>query len=97
VVQNVFGICFVVAMALTKKQLDLGFFAPISMEEMERRSELEFVVLNNKLEKERSMTKHVLPKRLVGRPRKDGTMSFLKPKVEQMKPLVSKPRGSYKN
>ena len=84
-------------MAPTKKRFDLGFFAPISKEEMKRRSELEFAVLNNKLEKERSMTKHPLPKRPVGRPRKDGTTSFLKPKVERMKPLISKPRGNYKN
>ena len=84
-------------MALTKKRLDLGFFTPISKKEMERRSELEFAVLNNKLEKEQSMTKHALPKRPVGRPRKDGTALFLKPKVEQMKPLVSKSRGNYKN
>jgi hypothetical protein len=59
-------------MAPTKKRLDLGFFAPISKEEMERRSELEFAVLNNKLEKERSMTKHALPKRPVGRPMSGG-------------------------
>ena len=89
--------CFIVAMAPTKKRLDLGFFTPISKEEMERRSELEFAVLNNKLEKERSMIKHALPKRPVGRPKKDRTAAFLKPKVERMKPLVSKPRGNYKN
>jgi hypothetical protein len=46
---------------------------------MERRLELEFVILNNKLEKKRSMIKHALPKRPVGRPRKDKTASFLKP------------------
>ena len=56
-------------MAPAKKQLDVGFFAPISKEEMESRSELKFVVLNDKLEKERSMTKHALPKRPVERPR----------------------------
>ena len=64
---------------------------------MKRKSELEFAVLNNKLEKERSMAKHALPKRPVGRSRKDGTAPFLKPKVERMKPLVSKSRGNYKN
>ena len=84
-------------MAPTKKRLDLGFSAPISKEEMERRLELEFLVLNDNLEKEQSMTKHGLPKRLVGRPSKDGMAPFLKPKVERMKPLVSKPRGSHKN
>jgi hypothetical protein len=83
-------------MAPIKKRLDLGFFAPISKEEMERRLELEFAVLNNKLEKKQSMTKHALSKRPVGRPKKDGPAPFLKPKVERMKPLVSKPRGSYK-
>ena len=84
-------------MAPTQKRLDLGSFAPISKEEMERRSELEFAVLNDKLEKEQFMIKHALPKRPVGRPKKDGTAPFLKPKVERMKPLVSKPRGNYKN
>ena len=97
VIWNVLGTCFVVAMGPTKKWLDLGFFAPIIQEEMERRSELDFIVLNNKLKKERSMTKHALAKRLVGRPRKDRREPFLKPKVERMKPLVSKPRGNYKN
>ena len=96
-VDSALGTCFVVAMAPTQKRLDLGFFAPISKEERERRLELEFAVLNNKLEEERSMTKHALPKRPVGRPMKDKTTSFLKPKVERMKPLVSKPKGSYKN
>ena len=67
-------------MAPTKKRLDLGFSAPISIEEMKRRSELEFVILNDKLQKERFMTKHALPKRPVGRPRKDGTGPFLKSK-----------------
>jgi hypothetical protein len=38
-------------MVPTKKWLDLGFFAPINKEEMERRLKLEFAVLNNKLEK----------------------------------------------
>jgi hypothetical protein len=38
-------------MAPTKKRLDLAFLAPINKEEMERRLELEFAVLNNKLEK----------------------------------------------
>jgi hypothetical protein len=84
-------------MAPTQKRLDLGFFAPISKEEMERRLELEFAVLNNKLKEEQSMTKHALPKRPVEKPKKDGPTLFLKPKVERMKPLVSKPRGSYKN
>jgi hypothetical protein len=98
VVESAFGTCFVVAMAPTKKRLDLGFFAPmISKEEMKRRLELEFAVLNIKLEEERSMTKQTLPKRPVGRLRKDGPASFLKPKVERMKPLISKPIGSYKN
>ena len=81
----------------TKKRLDLGFFVPINKEEMERRSELEFAVLNNKLEKERSMTKNALLKRPVGRPMKDATTPFLKPKVKRMKPLISKLRASYKN
>jgi hypothetical protein len=42
------------------------------------------------------MTKHALPKQPVERPKKDGPVPFLKPKVERMKPLVSKPRGNYK-
>ena len=75
--------CFIVAMTPTKKRLILGFLSPISMEEMERRSELEFAVLNDKLEKEWFMTKHALPKRPVGRPRKDWTAPFLKPKVKR--------------
>ena len=43
------------------------------------------------------MTKHALPKQSVGRPKKDGTAPFLNPKVERMKPFVSKPRGNYQN
>ena len=52
---------------------------------MKRTSELEFAVLNDKLENERSMIKHALPKQSVRRPRNDGTASFLKPKVKRMK------------
>ena len=92
----VLGSCVIMAMAPNKKRLDLGFIAPISKEEMERISELEFAILNDKLEKERSMTKYALPKRPMGRPRKDGTTSFLKAKVERMKPLVSKSRDKYR-
>ena len=84
-------------MVSTKKRLNLEFFCHICKEEIERGSELEIAILNDMLEKERSMTKHALPKRPVGRPRKDGTTPFLKQKVEQMKPLVSKPMGNYKN
>ena len=84
-------------MAPTKKQLDLGFFASIDKEEMKRRTELEFVILNDKLEKEQSMTKRALPKRPVERLRNDGLVSFLEPKVKWMKHLVSKPKNNYKN
>ena len=88
-------------MAPKHKQLNLAFFIPISKEEREKDAKKEFASLNERLEKERTMAKEKeIPKRLVGRPKKDKVAEFLRPTAIPMKPSsnnLKKVRGHYHN
>jgi hypothetical protein len=88
-------------MAPKHKQLDLAFFTRISKDEREKNAEKEFASLNERLEKERAIAKEKeVPKRPVGRPKKDKMAELLKPSTIPMKPTsnnIKKRRGQYYN
>jgi hypothetical protein len=62
---------------------------------------MEFARLNESLVKERAMTNEkVVPKRAVGRPKKEKVAELLRPTTTPMKPsskTTKKIRGSYRN
>jgi hypothetical protein len=78
-------------MAPKHKQLDLAFFTPITKEERDKDVEMEFACLNKRLDKEHAMANEkAVPKRLVGRPKKEKVAELLRPTAAPMKPSSKK-------
>jgi hypothetical protein len=88
-------------MAPKQRQLDLAFFTPITKEEREKDAKMEFACLNKRLDKERATANEkAVPKRHVGRPKKEKVVELLRPTAMPMKPLskkTKKVRGHYHN
>jgi hypothetical protein len=88
-------------MAPKQRQLDLAFFTPITKEEREKDAEMEFACLNKRLDKERATANEkAVPKRPVGRPKKEKVAELLRPTATPMKPSskkTKKVRGHYHN
>jgi hypothetical protein len=85
-------------MAPKQKQLDLGFFVPISKEEREINAAREFASLNERLQKEPAGEE--ITKRPVGRPKKEKENVLLRPSTVAMKPTTKaskKVRRRYTN
>jgi hypothetical protein len=82
-------------MAPKHKQLDLVFFTQISKKERKKAVEVEFATFNEKLEK-KTMSKNVLLKRLVGRPKRNQDVVHLS-KTTIIKKTNMKVRGQYRN
>ena len=84
-----------------QRQLDLAFFTLITKEEREKDAEMEFACLNKRLDKERATANEkAVPKRLVGRPKKEKVVELLRPTAMSMKPSSKKTkkiRGHYYN
>jgi hypothetical protein len=73
-------------MAPKQRQLDLAFFTPITKEEREKDAEMEFACLNKRLDKERATANEkAVPKRPVGRPKKEKVAELLRPTATPMK------------
>jgi hypothetical protein len=78
-------------MAPKHKQLDLAFFTPINKEERKKDAEMEFVCLNKKMDKEHTMANEkAVPKRSVGRSKKEKAAELLRPTAASMKPSSKK-------
>jgi hypothetical protein len=88
-------------MAPKHKQLDLAYFTPITKEERKKDAKMEFACLNKRLDKERAMeNEKVVPKRPMGRPKKEKVAELLRPIATPMKPSskkTKKVRGHYHN